>query len=72
MRQAQFTVITGPADEVIVHKFHRRRIQAGFHQFRHQCRRLGKVGKNSQHVQFVRAERYQLECDLCNDAQGTF
>ena len=72
MGQAQFTIITGPADEVVIHKFYRRRIESGLYQFRHQGRRPGKIRKDSQHVQLVRAERHQLECDLGNDAQRTF
>ena len=72
MRQAQIAVIAGAADEVVVHKFDGRRIEAGFDQVRHQSRGFAQVGKDGQYVKAVRAQGDELQRRLRNDAQRAF
>ena len=72
MGQLQIAVIAGTADEIVVHEFDRRRIKAGLNEFRDQGRRLSKVGKDGQDVEFVWRQWNEFQRRLSNDAQRPF
>ena len=72
MRQFQVAVIAGAADEVVVHKFDRRRVEAGFDQFRYEGRRFGHVREDGQDVEFIRRQGNEFQRRFGDDAQGPF
>ena len=72
MRQLQFAVIAGAAYKTVVHKLNAGRVQSRFNQVRYNADGFVKLGKDSEDIQFIRAQRQKFKSGLGNDAQSTF